>query len=169
MSHVEEEQFDHNLFETPEWLFDWLNNQYQFDVDAAASAGNSKCSRFFSDALAIENWRDYGSAFWLNPPYKKKNQEVRVWLKKAHEEAQKGCTVVMLLQTPNGDIAWHEHVFKKATRVIFLAGRVAFIHPVDKKPRVGNRFGSAVVIYEKDRVDLGFTILDSVRVRDVNK
>lgn len=44
---------------TPQWLFDQQNAKWRFDLDAAASATNAKCRKFYTiadDALRMP-WR----------------------------------------------------------------------------------------------------------------
>ena len=35
-------------YNTPQWLFDALNAEFKFTLDAAASKANAKCKRFYS-------------------------------------------------------------------------------------------------------------------------
>ena len=57
-----------NEWETPKELFDKLNNEFKFTLDAAASDQNHKCERYFTieeDGLK-QNWA--GERVWCNPP-----------------------------------------------------------------------------------------------------
>ena len=79
--------------ETPQWLFDHYNREFHLDLDVAATAKNTKCSRFFTkkeDGL-VKTW---SKNIWLNPPY----SEIEPWCKKAWEYAQadKGIVVALL-------------------------------------------------------------------------
>jgi len=98
-------------WETPQALFDELNAEYNFGLDAAANERNHKCDRWLGpgglapDALAVDwdtltkdgNDEPLGGDFdniWVNPPF---NQPIK-WLRKAYEAVNTGqCTVVMLL------------------------------------------------------------------------
>lgn len=151
--------FSHDSFETPAPLYAWFHAQYRFQLDAAATATNSKCPLYFADAFTRDYWGTYASSIWLNPPYTR----VRRWIAKAHLEAQRGgCTIVLLVLTPNGEMAWHDHVIGHATRVVFIAGRVSFIHPLTKQPVKGNRYGSVAIVYEQGKIDTGTTALESL-------
>ena len=86
-------------WETPQWLFDELNKEFNFGLDAAASKENSKCTFYWDeshDALT-QDWfwdKDHRLNVFVNPPYSKWQE----FVKKAHEQNQKyGITVVMLL------------------------------------------------------------------------
>jgi phage N-6-adenine-methyltransferase len=37
-------------WETPHWLFDLVHAEFGFTLDVCASAANTKCSRYFSEA-----------------------------------------------------------------------------------------------------------------------
>ncbi|MDU2110007.1 MAG: DNA N-6-adenine-methyltransferase [Peptoniphilus lacydonensis] len=45
-------------WETPQKLFDELNEKYQFDIDVAASARNAKLPKYFTkeDNALIQEW-----------------------------------------------------------------------------------------------------------------
>ena len=49
---------DKNFWETPQKLFDELDAEFHFTLDAAASDGNHKCVRYFtqSDDGLRQNW-----------------------------------------------------------------------------------------------------------------
>jgi phage N-6-adenine-methyltransferase len=84
---------DKQDWETPQWLFDELNSEFNFWLDVCATENNSKCEHCYTidDNALIENWR---GVCWCNPPY---GREVGQWVEKAHRESQSGATVVMLL------------------------------------------------------------------------
>jgi hypothetical protein len=56
-------------YETPDWLWQPLHEQYSFSVDLAADAKNTKCPVYFCPEisfLASVGWIGTG---WLNPPF----------------------------------------------------------------------------------------------------
>ena len=128
-----------NEWETPQWLFDELNNKYKFTLDAAANKDNAKCNKFYTqkdDGLS-KSWQ--GETVFLNPPYGK---EIKDWVKKAHDENRKGnCKVVMLIPARTDTTYWHDYIFGKA-EIEFLKGRLKFSNHKNPAP-----FPSAVVIY----------------------
>lgn len=155
--------FDHNRYETPKELLAWLSLDFAFELDAAADATNKKFGKYFADAFSVENWREHARVIFCNPPYSK----VRPWYARCYKAAQQGCDVVLLILTPNGELAWHDFVIGHATRVIFIAGRVPFIHPLSKAPHKGNRFGSVVVVFKHGELDKRPCELYSVRYKDI--
>jgi len=113
---------------TPQVLFDKLNEMYgPFDLDAACDETNCKAPMGLTlkpDALKVKwNPEEYVDwTVWLNPPY---GRSIGKWLKKAAEEAVKGCTVVCLVPSRTGS-KWFQSAVKEATEVLFLKGRVVF-------------------------------------------
>ena len=65
---------------TPPELFAQINRRYgPFDLDVCASAGNTKCERFYSpdqDGLQ-QPWQ---GVCWMNPPY---GRTIGLWVRKA--------------------------------------------------------------------------------------
>lgn len=56
------------MWETPQELFDILNDEFHFTVDVCATKDNAKCENFFTpemDGLKQE----WTGACWCNPPY----------------------------------------------------------------------------------------------------
>lgn len=105
---------------TPKYFFDLLDQEFHFDIDAAATDANSLCTNWFtkeSDGLKQEWW---GNVF-INCPY----NQAKLWLKKAYEEACKGnCTVVLLVAArPDTRYWWN---YARWGEVRFLKGRLKF-------------------------------------------
>lgn len=62
---------ENEVWETPQDLFNRLNDEFHFDIDVCATPENAKCSKFFSpldDGLS----HDWQGVCWMNPPYGKK-------------------------------------------------------------------------------------------------
>jgi phage N-6-adenine-methyltransferase len=89
---------------TPDWLFQLLDSEFHFTLDAAALPLNTKCKKFFTpqDDGRKQSWA--GEVVWCNPPF---NREViGLWVQKAYEESQRGAVVVMVLPTPFKGYKW---------------------------------------------------------------
>jgi phage N-6-adenine-methyltransferase len=139
-------------WQTPKWLFDQLNNEYHFNVDAAATYGNHLCEGFFTkinpDALSI-NWysaANFRQRFWLNPPYSK----IAAFMNKAYEESLKGATVVCLIPARTDTRYWHDYCMK-ASEIRFIKKRVKFDNPAAPAGlKISSAtFPSAVVIFDE--------------------
>ena len=125
---------------TPQHVFDGLNLEFNFVLDAAADDTNYKCSYYFtkrSNGL-VQDWHKFGGAVWLNPPY---GREIGKWVKKAYEESQKGVTVVCLLPSRT-DTRWFQEYVIPYGQVRFIKGRLKFGNARHSAP-----FPSAVVIF----------------------
>lgn len=113
-------------WETPQPLFDALNELFHFNFDAAAHGENTKCDQFLTlgqDALTYP-WR---GRVWLNPPY---SREVGMWVRRARNEAQQNPDVELvccLLYARTDTKWWHQDVMPHASEVFFLCGRVTFV------------------------------------------
>lgn len=112
-----------NEWETPQELFDELNEKYRFTLDPAASPENAKCGKYFTledDGLA-QDWQ--GETVFCNPPY---GRQLGKWIEKCATEAQKPDTkVVMLIPARTDTAAFHDHILGKA-KIQFVRGRIKF-------------------------------------------
>lgn len=127
-------------WETPQWLFDQLNEQYHFTLDVCALPENAKCERFYTPKMdgLKQNW--VGEVCWLNPPY---GREIGKWIQKAYEESQNGAMVVCLIPSRT-DTKWFQDYCLKG-KITFLRGRLKFGNSKNSAP-----FPSAVVVFEKE-------------------
>lgn len=132
---------------TPQDLFDALDKEFGFDLDAAATRENCKVQPWLDPMInaLIAHWHDCGRIVWLNPPYSKVNQ----FIEKAALEASCGCTVVCLIPARTDTRMWHSYVWdtdqhkpRPGVEVRFLKGRLKFGNSRNSAP-----FPSAVVIF----------------------
>ena len=131
-----------DLWATPQDFFDKLDEEFHFSLDVCATPENAKCRNFFTekeDGLA-QNWGGQ-RAIWCNPPYGK---EIGKWVKKAHDSAQQGETVVMLLPARTDTRWFHDYIYGKA-EIRFVKGRLKFGSSNNSAP-----FPSMVVIFRKE-------------------
>ena len=132
---------DKTEWSTPQAFFDALNAEFHFTLDAAATAENAKCTRYYTeqDNALSQVWSD---VVWCNPPY---GRDTRAWFAKAREAQQQGATVVMLVPARTDTKWWHEHVQGIASEVRFVKGRLKFGGSKNSAP-----FPSAVIIYRPE-------------------
>ena len=112
-----------DLWETPQDLFDKLNQEFGFTLDVCAIPENAKCQKFYTpeqDGLKMP-WK---GIVWCNPPY---GRQVGQWVRGALFAAVAGNTVVMLLPART-DTAWfHDYIYKRnGVEIRFLRGRLRF-------------------------------------------
>jgi phage N-6-adenine-methyltransferase len=123
---------------TPQFLFDRLNLEFNFDLDVCAVPANAKCKRYFTpeiDGLKQEWW---ARTAWLNPPY---GRGIDQWVKKAWQEAENGhCKCVALLPV-RSDTKWWHHFVMKSNEIRLLTRRLTFEGAGNKAP-----FPAAIVV-----------------------
>jgi len=122
-------------WETPIELFQVLDAEFHFTLDACATPRNNKCPCFYSqDALRL-SW--LGTVF-CNPPY---GREIWQWVAKGYNEALRGAVVVMLLPARTDTAWWHSFVMK-ADEIRFIRGRLKFSGHKNSAP-----FPSCIVVF----------------------
>lgn len=115
---------------TPQDLFNKLNDEFHFTLDACAQPFNAKCTKFFNpqqDGLK-QSWK--GERVFCNPPSGTKS--FYQWVHKASDEARKKDTLVVMLLPVSTDSAWFKNYIYHQPGVIirFLPERVKFTNPV---------------------------------------
>lgn len=129
-------------WQTPSWIFDPLMAEFEFDLDAAADYEISRCPRYLSDALSVEDWP--GQRIWLNPPYGKK---IAPFVRKAAEQAWMGKTIVALIPFRCRAGYWHEYVIGRATEVRCVRTRPKFLRADGSAPRLTGTCDSCIVVW----------------------
>ena len=125
-------------YETPDEIFNPLNEEFHFTLDVAANFQNAKCSCFFTklDNGLIQDWGQ--NTCWMNPPF---GRQMKLWVKKAYESSLMGATVVCLLPVRSNTNWWHDYVIKGNIR--FIRGRVIF-----KGQEKGLWFPLSIIIFD---------------------
>lgn len=101
-----------NDWETPQWLFDDLNEEFHFMLDPCAYHETAKCNKYYTkkeDGL-IQNWGK--EIVFCNPPYS--NIEQTQWIKKGYEHSKKGGIAVMLIPSRTDTKRFHDCILGKA-------------------------------------------------------
>jgi len=139
-------------YRTPPYIFRWLDREFAFDLDLAATEDNALCVNFFTQAddSLLQRWHGAARRGFCNPPYSR----VAPWLSKAIEEGERGFTSVFLLHAPNGEKYWGDYVFAVASELRHITGRLSYLRP-DGGVAYGNMRASCVVVYR------GFSLGDT--------
>lgn len=109
---------------TPQRLFDDLDAEFHFTLDACATDANAKCERYYTreDDGLHQDWS--GECVWCNPPY---GNVISQWVEKCSEEAKKPNTTIVALLPSRTDTRWfHDHIYNKAKEIRFIKGRLKF-------------------------------------------
>jgi site-specific DNA-methyltransferase (adenine-specific) len=126
---------------TPWELYQPLDVEFGFTVDACATAENTKSPWFWTEAQngLLQDWR--GQRVWMNPPY---GREIYAWTRKARDSR---AEVVVGLLPASTDLAWwHEDVVGHASEIRYLRGRVRFL--TDGPYLASGFFASLLVIWK---------------------
>jgi site-specific DNA-methyltransferase (adenine-specific) len=133
---------------TPQWLFDLLDQEFHFSLDAAADGENRKCKAYFDKFISgLDHEWTRLSATFLNPPYSAGN--IDRFMAKALKESQKGAVVVCLVPVASDTRWWHDYVMK-SQEIRFIKGRVKFIGYDEQGNQIRNSptFSSCVAIFD---------------------
>lgn len=123
---------------TPEPLFNFLNDQWDFTLDPCASKiGPKLCPVNYTiddDGLS----QDWTGSVFMNPPY---GDLIPAWVAKANKSAWSTAEVVVGLLPARTDTRWfHEHCM--GTTIYFVERRIKFVGSLNRAP-----FPSMVVIW----------------------
>ena len=118
-----------NEWETPQDLFDELNEKYKFVFDPCATHKNTKCDNYCTkkqDGLKEDwhLWKDEGSVF-MNPPYGRKIIDAAVdvfitnWLGES-------ITQGIVLVNNATETRWFQSLLRESSSICFPNRRIAF-------------------------------------------
>lgn len=163
--------FDKDTYQTPKYLFRWLENRFAwFHIDGCSNGKNALCSDWIGNpaidcdeyALSCQVAGDFLSddlfddlfeqvsercellRIFVNPPY----SNPLPFVQRAAELKNAGHLVVMLLPADKST-KWYGVIQENATEVIdIIGGRVNFINPITGEEAKGNNKGSMVVVFD---------------------
>lgn len=120
------EDEDRQKWRTPDYLFNWLNDQFgPFTLDVAAGDKNHLCDRYFTEEMnALKQVVNFGEKCFLNPPFNNIKPFVE-WLLWQRDNLQGEFTVVLPSDLSTG---WAELCINNASEVIHITGgRVNYV------------------------------------------
>ena len=85
MAYIDKAKTDE--WETPQDLFDRLNDEFHFTLDVCATKENAKTTFYFTreqDGLK-QDWN--GETVWCNPPY---GRQMQLWIEKCYKHSVGG-------------------------------------------------------------------------------
>jgi phage N-6-adenine-methyltransferase len=124
-------------------FFAQLDEEFDFTLDACASASNAKCERYFTiqdDGLS-QIWT---GRTWVNPPY---GRTIARWIAKGLQSVRQGSAelVVLLVPSKTDTRWWHELCVQGEIR--YIKGRLRFGDLKYPAP-----FPSARVVFRKGKI-----------------
>jgi phage N-6-adenine-methyltransferase len=136
------------MWATPHSVFEPLNDEFGFTLDACAVAENAKVANYFSpsdDALSQE----WTGVVWMNPPY---GRTIGTWMAKALLSARNGATVVCLVPARTDTAWWWDYAMKGEIR--FVRGRIKFVDQNGNGSQAAP-FPSAIVVFKHEALKDG--------------
>ena len=139
---------DDQCWRTPPEIFEPLNAEFGFQVDAAALANSALLPEWYGPDNPDESKRnaldaDWGKRMvWLNPPY---GREVGKWGKKAWLESTKGSFVVVLTMACTDTAWWHDYAWR-ASEIRLVRGRIRFLRADGSRANSAPK-GSAILVF----------------------
>ena len=159
-----------NSWGTDPVIFNAMNKEFNFGLDAAASKDNHKCDWYLTkktNALTLD-WSDsmdlydrnypfrINRSVWINPPYGK--GLIKQFMDKCIEQKELGVTSVLLVPATL-DAQWLPINEISEIRII-TGGRLSFYHPETNKKVNGNTKGSMFVIFRPSKMPCNITMVD---------
>lgn len=147
--------FDKNTWQTPKYVFHWLNLRFKFDIDGCANGDNALVRLYFGDGGLADDFLNFNldalkgglsrASIFVNPPY----SNVTPFIKRAKVLCNDGHLVVMLLNNDKSTQWYQNHIHGVANEVIdIVGGRIAFIHLVTQQEIKGNSKGQMIVVFD---------------------
>lgn len=125
-------------WETPDTIYQSLDNEFHFTLDPCATDQNHKCEQYYtqSENGLLQNWG--GNRVFCNPPY----SHVAAWVEKAYREAMQDNTIVVLLIPSRTDTKYFHNFIYHRAEIRYIKGRLKFGDAVYNAP-----FPSMIVIF----------------------
>ena len=129
----------HQNWQTPQWLFQRLHKEYQFDIDGASDGINNLLPKFDTKDNKYPSRQLDEYKYFINPPWNELNQDY--WW----DLAAQNHTIMLVPFTPETKM-WHRYVWPNASVFIFNK-RINYIHPITGIETKGIARPSALVAF----------------------
>ncbi len=129
---------ERDVWETPQWMFDEINKQYNFHFDCCASIKNKKTIWFSDDFIKCNNEEVKDIMCWMNPPFSKAKEMFEHFFKTVSYG-------VAIYRCDNLETSLYQDIILKNANWIFIPkGRWNYEGMEGK----GSRFPSALIGYK---------------------
>lgn len=155
-----------NSWGTDPVIFQAMDKEFKFSLDAACSEENTKVPSLFltkndnsleSDwSLLFDDCEISHKCVWINPPYGK--GFIKSFMNKCIEQKEKGVTSVLLVPATL-DAQWLPINEISEIRIV-TGGRLSFYHPITGKKVNGNTKGSMFVIFRPSKMPCVVRMID---------
>ncbi|MCR4720918.1 MAG: phage N-6-adenine-methyltransferase [Lachnospiraceae bacterium] len=129
---------------TPSYVYNYLNKEFHFTLDACANKNNYKHEHYYDIATngLTQDWSN--EVVFCNPPY---GLDQKQWLQKAYDESKNGVTTVFLIPARTDTQVFHKYIWGRAAEIRFIYGRIKF--EVNRKAQDRAPFPSMIVVYRE--------------------
>ena len=123
---------------TPDWLFEALNNHFNFQADVCANDTNYLCDKYFTmEKSCFDNDWDYMN--FMNPPY---GRQIGKFIERAYLQWTRHGRMTVALLPSRTDTKWfHNYIYNKSD-YYFVRGRLRFNDQPNHAP-----FPSMIVLW----------------------
>lgn len=140
-------------WETPQDLFDELNEEFNFTQDLCAASYNKKCRAYFNDLFCGASYTLFDHVCWMNPPY----SNPKPFVQRAWDIAEHNLVVCLLKCDPSTQtwaIFWdyEKHQPRPGCQIRFFPKRIKFTPPVGVNGKSGPTFPSCLVIMDRRHI-----------------
>lgn len=138
-----------DTWRTPPEVFSHLDAEFNFKMDACASAENALVSTFISEDenTLTTPWLDKvskGDYVFMNPPY----SDPMPFISKCHHESRENGIGSVVLLPASTDTGWFNFIMACADEVRFVTkGRLSFISSLTGKAVKNNPKGSMIAVW----------------------
>lgn len=147
------EDEDRQKWQTPDYLFNWLNDQFgPFTLDVAASEKNARCERYFTEEMnALKQVVNFGEKCFLNPPFNNIKPFIE-WLLWQRDNMRAEFTVVL---PSDLSTSWAELCINNASQVIHVtSGRVHYVSNNPKQNKNRNNKPTMICVFQPGDEDI---------------
>ena len=126
-----------DMWETPQKLWEELNNQYKFLTDCCADSSNRKCDHYYTKEKPFEEFNSFTKIgkCWMNPPFSKAFEMFEHFFKVVSNG-------VAIYRCDNMETkVWQQIILKNADWVFIPNKRIAY----EGLNGSGSRFPSALI------------------------
>ena len=107
---------------TPQYIFDSLDAEFNFNLDPCATELNHKCDTFYTAETNGLQQKWGGYRVFCNPPY----SNISAWVEKAFRETRNDNTLVVLLIPSRTDTRYFHDYINHRAEIRFIKGRLKF-------------------------------------------
>lgn len=115
---------NYDSWTTPKDLFNKLNENFKFDIDACASDSNHLCNEYYTIENSILNKVFENKTIFMNPPY---GRGIYPFIKWCYDMQHNNNEIVLLVPVRSDTKWFHDFIYNKQNvEIEFIKGRLRF-------------------------------------------